>query len=319
MQPGCLLLDLEGCELSAQEREMLQHPLVAGVILFSRNYHDKAQLKALCQSIYQQRSPCVICVDQEGGRVQRFVHGFERLPSMRDIAANYAEDPRAVKSQLSTVIRTQLNELADVGINVNLAPVLDLDDGVSAVIGERSLGASAEQVVDLAQEVLAVHAQLKMPAVAKHFPGHGGVSLDSHTELPVDGRSLAELMKSDLSVFARLAPYLDAVMTAHIVFPDVDEHTPTFSRRWLQGIAREQLQFNGVIFSDDLSMQGACQLASPVDRCHQALQAGCDLLLLCNDRDATLRVLDNLKQDQYSIGNQRVQRWCHQLRGPWSE
>lgn len=317
MKPGCLLLDLEGFELTAQERELLRHPLVAGVILFSRNYHDKQQLHALCQSIYQVRSPCIICVDQEGGRVQRFIDGFVRLPAMREIALPYRADPEGVKLRLSQVIRTQLTELLEAGVNVNLAPVLDLDDGVSKVIGERSLGPNADQVVDLASTVLSIHSELNMPAVAKHFPGHGGVSLDSHHELPVDGRSLKALTEADLAVFVRLLPFLDAVMTAHIVYTEVDDNTPTFSKRWLKELLREQYQFSGIVFSDDLSMKGAAHLGGPDERCRRALEAGCDLLLLCNDRQATFEALDHVKYDSESHSHQRIVRWCQQLRGPW--
>lgn len=317
--PGCLLIDLQGLSLTADENELLQHPLVAGVILFERNYHDKDQLKALCESIYQQRSPAVICVDQEGGRVQRFINGFTRLPSMRDIAANYHNSPDRVKARLAEVIHQQLGELLACGVNVNLAPVLDLDDGVSAVIGERSLGANADQVIDLAQTVLAVHAQLNMPSVAKHFPGHGGVTVDSHHELPIDHRRFEQIAASDMRVFKQLSPFLDAVMTAHIVFPDVDQYTPTFSRKWLTEILREQCRFNGVVFSDDLSMQGACHVENPSDRCALALEAGCDLLLLCNERDATVQVLDQLRVSETPWEPRRVLHWTQQLRGPWLE
>ncbi|MDF1655117.1 MAG: beta-N-acetylhexosaminidase [Coxiellaceae bacterium] len=308
MQPGCLLLDIEGTELSSEDKELLLHPLMAGVILFERNYQDPQQLKALTDAIYNVRSPLIICVDQEGGRVQRFKQGFTDIPAMRSIES---------KQQLRALIQTQLTELTDCGINVNLAPVLDLDDGVSQVIGERSLGATPEQVVEFAQVVIAVMNEMNMPAIGKHFPGHGGVSLDTHVDMPVDDRSLAEIAQRDMSVFTQLAPLLSGIMTAHVQFPQVDELPPTYSARWLRNILRDQLQFNGVVFSDDLSMQGASQYSSPVDRCMQAAEAGCDLLLLCNDRAATIKAVDEISLSSLLVNVERITHWVEQLRGPW--
>ncbi|MDF1796242.1 MAG: beta-N-acetylhexosaminidase [Coxiellaceae bacterium] len=309
MQPGCLLLDIEGTTLSAEDKELLLHPLMAGVILFERNYEDPQQLKALTEAIYKVRSPLIIGVDQEGGRVQRFHEGFTDIPAMRSIDS---------KQQLRSLIKTQLTELTNCGMNVNFAPVLDLDDGVSQVIGERSLGATPEKVVELAQVVIAVMNEFNMPAIGKHFPGHGGVSLDTHIEMPVDDRSFDDIAQNDMLVFTKLAPLLSGIMTAHVQFPHVDDLPPTYSTRWLRDILRDQLKFNGVIFSDDLSMQGASQFSSPADRCVQAAEAGCDLLLLCNDRAATIKAVDGVSLSSLSVNVERITRWVEQLRGPWN-
>ncbi len=317
MQPGCLLLDLDGTELNPEDKELLKHPIFAGVILFARNFETPEQLKALTDSIYAVRSPCIICVDQEGGRVQRFKTGFTDIPSMRELAEHYQRDPILGIQHIRDVISTQLTELTDAGINVNLAPVLDLDDGVSQVIGERSFGATTDQTVLLAREVIAVMQDFKLPAIGKHFPGHGGVSADTHIENPVDDRSFDEIQAKDMAVFAQLAPTLKGIMTAHVVFPQVDRLSPTYSKRWLKDILRDQLNFDGVVFSDDLSMQGASQYESASDRFAQAAEAGCDLLLLCNDRAATIEVVDNVKLSSIPFNAERITRWVEQLRGPW--
>ncbi len=317
MQPGCLLLDIEGTELSSEDKELLLHPLMAGVILFARNYESPQQLKALTDSIYRIRSPLIIGVDQEGGRVQRFRDGFTHIPAMRTLAAEASSNPSDTKKRLREMIQTQLNELTDCGVNVNFAPVLDLDDGISKVIGERSLGAKPKQVIELAQVVIAVMNEFNMPAIGKHFPGHGGVSLDTHVAMPVDERSLNDIADQDMSVFAELAPLLSGMMTAHVLFPQVDSLPPTYSARWLRDILRDQLHFNGVIFSDDLSMQGASQYSSPADRCVQAAEAGCELLLLCNDRAATINVVDEVSLSSFPVNVERITRWVEQLRGPW--
>ncbi len=297
MALGPVMLGLEGAELTAQERELLRHPLVGGVILFTRNYQSPAQTAALTAAIHALRQPrLLVAVDHEGGRVQRFRDGFTRLPAVRRLGEIYDQDRMRAKQLARVTGWLMATELRAVGVDLSFAPVLDLDHGVSGIIGDRAFHHDPESVADLAHAYASGMQKAGMEAVGKHFPGHGGIAADSHLELPVDPRPLAALEAADLLAFERMIHYgLAALMPAHVVYPAVDERPAGFSARWLKDILRQRLEFQGVIFSDDLDMAGAHAAGSPPERAGAALAAGCDMVLACNDRRAAIAILDNLR------------------------
>jgi beta-N-acetylhexosaminidase len=291
------MLDLEGTELTAEERELLRHPAVGGVILFARNYQDPAQVAALTSAIHALREPrLLIAVDQEGGRVQRFRTGFTRLPPAGRFGALHRHQPQRARQAAERVGWLMAAELRAVGVDFSFAPVLDLDRGVSRVIGDRAFSANAEAVSDLAWAWTEGVHTAGMAAVGKHFPGHGGVAADSHEELPLDGRSFEEIEMEDLVPFARLIRRgLEAIMPAHLVYPNVDPNPAGFSAFWLRRILRQDLGFQGVIFSDDLNMAAAAAGGGYAERARLALDAGCDVLLVCNNRPGALEVIESLR------------------------
>lgn len=293
---GPVMVDLAGLELDALERELLVHPLVGGVILFARNYAAPAQLEALTAAIHALRTPALlIAVDHEGGRVQRFTDGFTRLPPMRALGRLYDREP-ALAANLAGAIGVVLAaELRARGVDFSFAPVLDIDFGASGVIGDRAFHASAAGVTALAGGFVAGLARAGMGAVGKHFPGHGYVRADSHHEVPVDERDLATIEANDLVPYRALARHgLAGVMPAHVVYPRVDPRPAGFSRVWLRDILRRRLGFDGMVFSDDLSMEGASVAGGIVERGRAALEAGCDMVLVCNARAAAERLLEGL-------------------------
>lgn len=314
MSYGCVIIDVEAHELSPEERELIQHPAVAGIILFTRNYHDKAQLRALTQSIKKIRPSLIISVDQEGGRVQRFRSEFTALPPMAHFGELYEKDPKFACSELIKTAETMVNELQAVGVNLNWAPVLDINHGVSDIIGNRSFSAHPVIVTELARVFIKTLHQLGMPVTGKHFPGHGAVVADSHLELPVDERSLNEIQAIDLKPFAALSKELDAIMPAHIVYKSVDPKPAGFSSYWLQQILRQELGFEGVIVSDDLTMAGAAIAGGYSDRAHLALEAGCDLLPVCNNRQGALEVLDALETHENELSAQRISHFIQKIK-----
>jgi len=298
---GPILLDLEGLALTAEERELLAHPAVGGVILFARNYADPEQLRALTRAI-RAATPrsLLVTVDQEGGRVQRLRAGFTALPAPARLGAWYRQDPAAACQAAADLAWLAASELRAVDIDLSFAPVLDLDHGRSAVIGDRAFAATPDAVCALADAWCAGLRAAGMRACGKHFPGHGGVVEDSHHALPVDPRPLTELKRADLVPFARLSPTLAAIMPAHVVYPAVDARPAGFAARWLQDLLRGQLGFAGAIVSDDLGMVAARIADTPSARAHAALAAGCDLVLVCNDRAAAVTVIEewpNLPDD----------------------
>lgn len=296
LAPGPVMLDLAGTALTAAEAEMLRHPLVGGVILFARNYESPDQLRELCAAIHRVREPALaIAVDQEGGRVQRFVAGFTRLPPMRALGRVHERDAALASSLARAAGVVLAGELLAHGVDLSLAPVLDVDFGASAVIGDRAFHSTPAGVAALASALVEGMRRAGMGAVGKHFPGHGWVRADSHHEVPVDERDLATIEANDLEPYrALIGRGLTGVMPAHVIYPAVDPRPAGFSPFWLQEILRARLGFDGIVFSDDLSMAGARVAGGIVERARAALDAGCDMVLVCNDVAAAARLLDGL-------------------------
>lgn len=288
MKQGTLMLDLAGTWLTPEDRQLLRQPEVGGMILFARNTESPAQVRELVRSIRALRPDMLIAIDQEGGRVQRLRRDVLRLPALGRIAGCPAAQQEQLAAAAAWLMAT---EMLACGIDISFAPVLDLDYGRSQVIGDRSLGGDPQQVSCLGKAYIQGLRQAGMAATGKHFPGHGWAEADSHFDLPVDERSEAAIRESDLQPFAALAPLLDGIMPAHVVYPAVDSLPAGFSRRWLQDILRAELGFRGVIFSDDLTMAGAHAVGGMAERVDAALASGCDMLLVCNDRAAAEQAL----------------------------
>ena len=293
---GPVMVDLAGLEVSSSERVMLGHPLVGGVILFARNYQAPDQLRALTGAIHSVRwPPLLIAVDHEGGRVQRFVDGFTRIQPMRALGQVHDRDP-ALAANLAGALGVVLAaELRSHGIDFSFAPVVDIDFGSSSIIGDRAFHADPGVVAVLAGALAGGMARMGMGAVAKHFPGHGYVRADSHHAVPIDERDLAIIEAQDLAPYRELIRQgLAGVMPAHVIYPKVDSRPAGFSPAWLKSILRGRLGFDGLVFSDDLSMEGASVAGGMIERARAALTAGCDMVLVCNAPDEAQRLLDGL-------------------------
>jgi beta-N-acetylhexosaminidase len=297
MSLGPVMLDLEGSVLTRDEERLLQHPAVGGVILFSRNFVSHQQISELCQSVHEIRNPhLLIAVDHEGGRVQRFREGFTHLPPAAWYGAAYARQPSYGLRLAEQGGWLMASELRSCGVDFSFAPVLDLGRGISQVIGDRAFSKEPDVVARLAYAWMKGCHSAGMAVVGKHFPGHGGVAADSHTALPVDSRRFEDIEFDDLRPFEHMIQAgMEAVMPAHVIYQSVDSHLAGFSRFWLQKILRGRLGFQGIIFSDDLNMAAADAAGSYAERAQAALSAGCDMVLVCNNRHATLEVLNHLK------------------------
>lgn len=281
--PGSLMLDLQGLVLTDEEAELLCAPEVGGVILFSRNFQSVGQLAALTRQIRERRSDIILAVDHEGGRVQRFREGFTRLPPMAALGRCFDVDPTEALRLAAECGWLLAAELRAFDIDISFAPILDLDYGQSSVIGDRSFHADPRVVSQLATSLMAGMHSAGMAATGKHFPGHGYAEADSHVAVPIDDRRLGDIRRQDIQPFQTLiSAGLDAVMPAHVIYPEIDSRPAGFSRLWLQTILREELGFDGVIFSDDLSMAGAGVVGGYEARAEAALSAGCDMILVCN-------------------------------------
>jgi beta-N-acetylhexosaminidase len=307
---GPLMVDVAGLELTPEDREVLRHPLVGSVILFTRNYASSEQLARLVADIHGVRAPALIVgVDHEGGRVQRFRQGgFSALPPLRRIGHEFDLDAKHGLALARSMGWLMAAELRAHGVDLSFAPCVDLDYGVSEVIGDRAFHSKPDAVAQLAIAYMAGMKDAGMAATAKHFPGHGAVIADSHKSLPVDRRGWHE-MSADLLPYRRLiANGLPGVMVAHVLFPEVAAEPASLSRRWVQNALREELHFEGAIFTDDLSMGGAAEYGDITARATAALSAGCDVLPVCNDRASVAKLLDELECEVQPSSHLRLVR-----------
>ncbi|MBA3623909.1 MAG: beta-N-acetylhexosaminidase [Methylibium sp.] len=298
-----IVLDIAGLALAEDDRRRLQHPLVGGLILFARNWRDRSQLTELTAEIKALRPDMLVCVDHEGGRVQRFCSdGFTHLPPMRALGDLWLQDGKAGAgtgvlraTEAATACGYVLAaELRACGVDFSFTPVLDLDHGPSGVIGDRAFHRDPRVATLLAKSLMHGLLLAGMASCGKHFPGHGFVAADSHTAVPVDRRSLKAILEDDARPYEWLGTSLASVMPAHVIYPKVDAQPAGFSTRWLKDILRQRLRFDGAVFSDDLSMQGATVAGTPVEAAVAALNAGCDLVMLCNQSVAGGAPLDAL-------------------------
>ncbi len=289
---GPVMLDVDSVQLSKSERSLLERPGVGGVILFARNYHNKKQLIELVSDIRMVRPELLICVDQEGGRVQRFREGFTRLPPMQVFSSHYQNNPAEALALAEGCGWLMAVEILACGLDFSLAPVLDVDRDRCQAIGNRAFSDNVNEVVALAGAFIKGMRQAGMAATGKHFPGHGSVEGDSHVSSPVDERSFETIFSTDMQPFVTLGTELDAIMPAHVIFSSVDPEPVGFSSYWLKTVLREKLGFKGVIFSDDLSMEAASTVGGFAERAFAAVDAGCDMVLACNQREGAVEILD---------------------------
>jgi beta-N-acetylhexosaminidase len=307
MSSGPLLIDVAGLRLDAADRERLRHPLVGGVILFARNFESQRQIAQLVRDIRAAReTPLLVTVDHEGGRVQRFREGFSAIPPMASLGRLWDQDPLEACREATRLGRVIGSELRAVGVDLSFTPVLDLDHGRSAVIGDRALHGDPRVVTLLAKSLMHGLLLAGMAHCGKHFPGHGHAEADSHHELPVDDRPLEAILAQDAAPYAGLGEALLAVMPAHVRYPQVDDRPAGFSEVWLRTILRNRLGFAGAIISDDLAMEGAAVAGGVLERARAALRAGCDLLLICNRPDLVDQLLGELRWRKPAGWRERV-------------
>jgi len=308
---GALMLDIAGTELTQEDIALLQAPQVGGMILFGRNIESPAQVRALTDHMRRIRPDILIAVDQEGGRVQRLKQGFSLLPAMGKFGELFLSEPEKALSLAEQSGWLMATEVLAVGIDFSFAPVLDLND-ISDVIGDRGFAKNIQDIVPLASAFLKGMKAAGMASTGKHFPGHGSVQADSHVAAAIDSRTYDEIYAKDMQTFIKLMPQLDALMPAHVIYNQVDPNPAGFSPYWIQTVLRQQLDFDGVLFSDDLSMQAACVAGGADARIQAALHAGCDMGLVCNDRAAACVALEGIHQ--LALPNQaRLERMRGQI------
>ena len=303
---GRLMLDIDGTSLSNEDKDLLMNKHVGGLIFFSRNFESFNQITNLVHETRNIKENIIIAVDQEGGRVQRFNKEFTKIPTMQEVAkyANSNNDMSFLK-EVGWLISS---ELIAAGIDLNFAPVLDIDDKTSSIIGDRAFANNALDVISLTSNFIDGMHEAGMKSTGKHFPGHGGIFEDSHIELAEDHRELDELMGLDIKPYIELCNKLDAIMCAHILFPNIDKYIPSYSRYWLKDILREKIKYKGLIFSDDLSMFGAGDL-SFANKAVKSIEAGCDMILVCNNRCQAINVVEAFEKNDISLSKK-----IHQMR-----
>ena len=305
---GPVMLDVLGTQLTSDDEARLRHPLVGGVILFRRNYESAAQLTELTAAIRALRPvPLLVAVDHEGGRVQRFREGFTRIPPMRELGKIWDESPQRARHLAHQTGYVLAAELRGCGVDFSFTPVLDVDHGQSCVIGDRAFHSDPQAIAELAHHLLLGLKQAGMHSVGKHFPGHGFVTADSHLAIPVDEREFVDIELCDLVPFRQMINFgLTAVMPAHVIYPAVDSRPAGFSPVWLKDILRGRLGFEGCIFSDDLSMEGATVAGGIVQRAAAALNAGCDMVLVCNKPESADELLRGLHWEMPVTSRARI-------------
>lgn len=308
MSPGPLIIDVAGCSLTAEDVEVLGHPLVGGVILFTRNFKTSRQVTELTGHIHGMREPrLLVLIDQEGGPVQRFRDGFTHLPAAVQFGRYYDHDPAQALKLTQDAGWLLATELAAVGVDHSFTPVLDCEVRGSKVLKDRTYHRDVQVIAELAHRLMKGLQEGGMQATGKHFPGHGGVRGDSHTELPVDTRAYEDIYAHGILPFERMIHYgLSGIMPAHVVYEQVDSSPAGFSRIWLREILRTQLEFNGVIFSDDISMAGAHAAGGYTERTEAALEAGCDVVLACNNRAGVVAILEQLQYSPNPVLHSRL-------------
>jgi beta-N-acetylhexosaminidase len=319
LPPGPVMVDVAGTTLTKAERERLQHPLVGGVILFARNFKNREQLCKLTKQIHRARQePLLIAVDHEGGRVQRFRDdGFTPLPAMHDLGVVWDRDPLKAMRLATDVGYVLAAELRACGVDLSFTPVLDVDYGVSKVIGNRSFHRDPRVIAMLGRALAQGLALAGMSACGKHFPGHGFVEADSHHEIPVDKRTLKAILADDAAPYEWLGDgVIQSVMPAHVIYPKVDKLPAGFSKRWVQDILRKRLGYDGVVFSDDLTMEGATVVGDILARAQAALTAGCDMVLVCNRPDLADDLLARLDMTHEPASVERIRRLMPRFTAP---
>ena len=299
---GRLMISIEGMTLSSSDKDLIRNRHVGGIILFTRNFHSQPQIEELCSEIKNIKNNIIIAVDQEGGRVQRFNGEYTQLPSMQ-VLGDYCISNNDYSFAADVGWLMSLELIAS-GVDISFAPVLDVDRNTSSIIGNRSFSNKPQNVVDIASHFIQGMSEAGMKATGKHFPGHGGIKEDSHIAEPIDIRSHNELMDTDLKPFIELKDKLSAVMTAHITYPDIDNVCVSFSKIWLKNVLQNNIGFNGVIFSDDLTMKGAGN-TSMDEKAIKALNAGCDMVLVCNDYKGANSVINRFEKEDIDL-NSRI-------------
>ena len=308
---GTLMLDIADTKLNQEDIQLLQTPQVGGVILFTRNIESPQQVRALTDHMRQIRPDLLIAVDQEGGRVQRLKQGFTLLPAMGEFGKLYLTEPERAVTLAEQCGWLMATEVLAVGIDFSFAPVLDLN-AISDIIGDRAFAQNMQDIVPLAGAFMQGMKRAGMANTGKHFPGHGSVKADSHIAAAVDSRSYDEIHQNDMQSFIQLQDQLDALMPAHVIYENIDPHPAGFSEFWIQKVLREELKFDGVLFSDDLTMQAACVAGGADARILAALKAGCDMGLVCNQRDAACLALDAIS-DLPLPNQERLERMRGQI------
>ena len=297
---GKVMLDIAGTDLSDEDTNLISNKHVGGLILFSRNFESYEQLKSLIQQVKSIKHNILIAVDQEGGRVQRFDGDFTRIPSMNKIAsfARKNKDYKIFK-EVGWLISS---ELLSAGVDINFTPVLVIDDNNQSIIGDRSFSEDIDEIVKCSSYLIDGMHEAGMKSTGKHFPGHGSVYEDSHLELPVDQKKLKYLLEHEILPYIALKNKLDAVMCAHILFQNVDSEIPSFSNKWIKNILKKRLGYQGIVFSDDLSMAGAGKDNS-IAKYLKSIDAGCDMAIICNDREGVIEILDFLNENNFDLNN----------------